>query len=66
MFARGASPGKVDMWMYDEDDEDFTKGNCSLVYLPLPRAPKPMLNRCYGVGCLVFGSLESSSQERNG
>jgi phosphatidylinositol glycan class N len=26
MFARGAVPGRVKTWMYDEDDEDFTKG----------------------------------------
>jgi phosphatidylinositol glycan class N len=26
MFARGAVPGRVSTWMYDEDDEDFTKG----------------------------------------
>ena len=26
MFARGATPGKVEMWCYDEDEEDFTKG----------------------------------------
>ncbi|OSX56657.1 hypothetical protein POSPLADRAFT_1076538 [Postia placenta MAD-698-R-SB12] len=25
MFARGATPGRVDMWSYDEDEEDFTK-----------------------------------------
>ena len=27
MFADGATPGKVDTWTYDEDDEDFTKGS---------------------------------------
>jgi GPI ethanolamine phosphate transferase 1 len=26
MFARGATPGKVHTWSYDEDEEDFTKG----------------------------------------
>jgi GPI ethanolamine phosphate transferase 1 len=26
MFARGASPGKVKTWSYNEEDEDFTKG----------------------------------------
>jgi phosphatidylinositol glycan class N len=26
MFARGAAPGRVDMWCYDADAEDFTKG----------------------------------------
>jgi GPI ethanolamine phosphate transferase 1 len=26
MFADGATPGKVDTWTYDENDEDFTKG----------------------------------------
>ncbi|KAG2744135.1 PigN-domain-containing protein [Suillus brevipes Sb2] len=26
MFAQGATPGKVDTWSYDEEDEDFTKG----------------------------------------
>lgn len=27
MFARGATPGRVEMWCYDEEDEDFTKGH---------------------------------------
>jgi hypothetical protein len=27
MFSRGATPGKVKTWCYDEDAEDFTKGN---------------------------------------
>lgn len=26
MFARGATPGKVKTWSYNEEDEDFTKG----------------------------------------
>lgn len=26
MFARGATPGKVKTWCYDEDDEDYTRG----------------------------------------
>ncbi len=26
MFAKGASPGKVKTWSYNEDEEDFTKG----------------------------------------
>ncbi|KAG1908202.1 uncharacterized protein F5891DRAFT_973675 [Suillus fuscotomentosus] len=26
MFAQGATPGKVDTWSYDEEDEDFTQG----------------------------------------
>jgi hypothetical protein len=26
MFSKGALPGKVDMWVYNEEDEDFTKG----------------------------------------
>lgn len=26
MFSRGATPGKVKTWSYDEEDEDFTKG----------------------------------------
>jgi phosphatidylinositol glycan class N len=26
MFASGATPGKVDTFMYNEEDEDFTKG----------------------------------------
>jgi len=33
MFARGASPGKVKTWSYDEDEEDFTKGNNALLIL---------------------------------
>lgn len=34
MFARGATPGKVDMWCYDEDDEDFTKGKLHAMQEP--------------------------------
>ncbi|TBU53845.1 alkaline phosphatase-like protein [Dichomitus squalens] len=30
MFARGATPGKVEMWCYDEDEEDFTKDATAL------------------------------------
>jgi hypothetical protein len=30
MFAHGATPGKVKMWTYDEEDEDFTKGNLGI------------------------------------
>lgn len=30
MFAQGATPGKVDTWSYDEEDEDFTKDATSL------------------------------------
>lgn len=26
MFSRGATPGKVGTWCYDEEEEDFTKG----------------------------------------
>lgn len=26
MFARGAEPGRVRMWSYDEEEEDFTRG----------------------------------------
>ena len=26
MFARGAEPGKVETWSYNEEDEDFTRG----------------------------------------
>ncbi|KAI0043261.1 alkaline phosphatase-like protein [Auriscalpium vulgare] len=32
MFARGATPGKVQTWSYDEDDEDFTKDATALDY----------------------------------
>ena len=32
MFAQGATPGKVDMWSYHEDEEDFTKG---IIYDPV-------------------------------
>lgn len=35
MFAHGAVPGKVDTFMYNEDDEDFTKG-WSLILLQKP------------------------------
>ncbi|KAG1817744.1 hypothetical protein EV424DRAFT_1472814 [Suillus variegatus] len=30
MFAQGATPGKVDTWSYDEEDEDFTKDATAL------------------------------------
>ncbi|KAJ3554357.1 hypothetical protein NM688_g3151 [Phlebia brevispora] len=30
MFAHGATPGKVDMWCYHEDEEDFTKDATAL------------------------------------
>ncbi|OJT08761.1 GPI ethanolamine phosphate transferase 1 [Trametes pubescens] len=30
MFARGATPGKVKIWCYDEDEEDFTKDATAL------------------------------------
>ncbi|KAA1466912.1 PigN-domain-containing protein [Dentipellis sp. KUC8613] len=30
MFARGATPGKVRTWCYDEEDEDFTKDATAL------------------------------------
>ncbi|KIP05711.1 hypothetical protein PHLGIDRAFT_30805 [Phlebiopsis gigantea 11061_1 CR5-6] len=30
MFAQGATPGKVDMWCYHEDEEDFTKDATAL------------------------------------
>lgn len=30
MFAQGATPGKVDTWSYDEEDEDFTKDATTL------------------------------------
>ncbi|KII90223.1 hypothetical protein PLICRDRAFT_40419 [Plicaturopsis crispa FD-325 SS-3] len=30
MFARGATPGKVKTWSYDEDEEDFTKDATAL------------------------------------
>ena len=32
MFARGATPGKVEMWCYDEEAEDFTKGMYSILH----------------------------------
>jgi hypothetical protein len=31
MFARGAIPGKVKTWCYDEDEEDFTKGLLNII-----------------------------------
>ncbi|EKM52856.1 uncharacterized protein PHACADRAFT_212064 [Phanerochaete carnosa HHB-10118-sp] len=30
MFAQGATPGRVDMWCYHEDEEDFTKDATAL------------------------------------
>lgn len=32
MFARGAEPGRVHTWSYDEEDEDFTKGTLGRIY----------------------------------
>lgn len=32
MFARGATPGKVKSWSYDNEDEDFTKGDSFNIY----------------------------------
>jgi hypothetical protein len=32
MFARGAAPGRVHMWCYDESEEDFTKGISRLLF----------------------------------
>jgi phosphatidylinositol glycan class N len=26
IFSHGAPPNKIDTWMYNEEDEDFTKG----------------------------------------
>jgi phosphatidylinositol glycan class N len=36
MFSKGASPGKVKTWSYDEDEEDFTKGVWAMSYSELP------------------------------
>ena len=33
MFARGAEPGRVRTWMYNEEDEDFTRGMEACTYL---------------------------------
>jgi phosphatidylinositol glycan class N len=33
MFSRGAAPGKVMTWSYNEEDEDFTKG--ALIVRPM-------------------------------
>lgn len=33
MFAKGATPGKVHSWCYDEEAEDFTKGRYNAKFL---------------------------------
>lgn len=50
MFARGATPGKVDMWCYDEDEEDFTKGR--LRAMQGRYWSHNWLHRCDGSRCL--------------
>ena len=33
MFAKGATPGKVRTWCYDEEAEDFTKGELKVPFI---------------------------------
>lgn len=33
MFAKGATPGKVRTWCYDEEAEDFTKGELKVLFI---------------------------------
>lgn len=40
MFAKGATPGKVKTWCYDEDEEDFTRGKYLTLIVSIP------LNNC--------------------
>lgn len=53
MFARGATPGKVEMWCYDEHEEDFTKG---MSCLPCAHSPR----------CLTLGARRRDSIGRMG
>ena len=46
MFARGATPGKVEMWCYDEDEEDFTKGACRVSAVSSHPWTSFLLSRC--------------------
>lgn len=55
MFARGATPGKVRTWCYDEELEDFTAGKdanllASLFFLSIVQMPPNW----------IFGSLTNS------
>jgi hypothetical protein len=36
MFAKGATPGKVKTWCYDNHEEDFTKGKCLTFVMCVP------------------------------
>jgi hypothetical protein len=63
MFAQGATPGKVDTWSYDEEDEDFTKGTkvqncCSHVI------KSEQLDRCHHSRYLGFGPTSDVVSER--
>jgi len=63
MFAQGATPGKVDTWSYDEEDEDFTKGTkvqnyCSHVI------KSDQLDRCHLSRYLGFRPTSDVVSER--
>jgi len=54
MFAQGATPGKVDSWSYDEENEDFTKGKRESSTIQLVIELNYM-NRCYRFRYLGIG-----------
>ena len=56
MFSRGATPGKVMTWCYDEDEEDFTKG--LWIFLPPFPLPTTVLDAT-ALDIWVFDQLES-------
>lgn len=71
MFARGATPEKVKMWCYDEDEEDFTKGsffNCKLSFfffaIRIAECHDVYL-RCDCFGYVGSGSTENTLEERD-
>ena len=68
MFARGAVPGKVKTWCYDEDAEDFTKGFCwilSFLFIFNNWIQQHFIIRCDCTGYLGFRSFENTIEERD-
>jgi len=61
MFAKGAAPGKVKTWSYDEDEEDFTKGDKSF-HAAAPQLIM-ILRRCHRLGYLGTGPIKNSPPE---
>jgi hypothetical protein len=55
MFGQGATPGKVDMWCYHEDEEDFTKGHSRVDNMDMCLLTKAY-NRCHPSRYLGLGT----------